>query len=154
MPCRLTLSSTTRCPGGRTVTGSGTFVSANAARAGLERFLNYHDPADLPGQKEAALRWMRPLGIRASAERVAIVSGAQNALVVTRLALFEPGSRIAVDTHTYSNFIELAKSLRIKLVPVAGDCSGMLPGARYRRIQKVAGARRQRLVRPIFPAIG
>lgn len=149
------------------VTGSGTFVSANAARsvtisrdrvpvecidfglvasfeqsnfmvaeaartvaarAGLERFLNYDDPAGLPGQKEAALRWMRPLGIRASADRVAIVSGAQNALVVTLLALFEPGSRIAVDTYTYSNFIELAKSFRIKLVPVAGDRSGMLPG--------------------------
>ncbi|NGZ77437.1 aminotransferase-like domain-containing protein [Saccharibacillus alkalitolerans] len=98
-----------------------------SARAGLEQFLNYDNPDGIPHQKEAALRWMRPLGITANADQVAIVSGAQNALTVTLLALFEPGSRIAVDEHTYSNFIELAKSLRIKLIPVPGDRSGMLP---------------------------
>ncbi|CAM4134570.1 aminotransferase-like domain-containing protein [Saccharibacillus endophyticus] len=148
------------------VTGSGTFVSANAVRsvtisrdrvpvecidfglvasfeqsnfmiaeavkkvaekAGVERLLNYDDPAGIPHQKEAALRWMRPLGIEAATDQVAIVSGAQNALTITLLALFEPGSRIAVDEYTYSNFIELARSLRIKLIPIPGDDSGMLP---------------------------
>ena len=98
-----------------------------AGRSGLERLFNYDDPAGLPHQKETALRWVRPLGIEATPEQVAIVSGAQNALTITLLALFEPGSRIAVDEYTYSNFIELAKSLRIKLVPVAGDRRGMLP---------------------------
>lgn len=149
------------------VTGSGTFVSATAARSvtisrdrvplecidfglvasfeqsnfmvaeatrrviersGLERLLNYDDPAGIPRQREIALRWMRSLGITASdPDQVAVVSGAQNALTITLLALFEPGSRIAVDEYTYSNFIELAKSLRIKLIPVAGDRLGMLP---------------------------
>ncbi|OWA35160.1 GntR family transcriptional regulator [Saccharibacillus sp. O16] len=149
------------------VTGSGTFVAANAARSviisrdrvptecidfglvasfeqsnfmvaeatrrvalrsGLDRLLNYDDPAGIPQQRETAIRWMRKLGITVeNPDQVAVVSGAQNALAISLLALFEPGSRIAVDEYTYSNFIELAKSLRIKLIPVPGDPLGMLP---------------------------
>lgn len=102
-------------------------VTKVAGKAGVERLLNYDDPAGIPHQKEAALRWMQPLGIQAAIDQVAIVSGAQNALTITLLALFEPGSRIAVDEYTYSNFIELARSLRIKLIPIPGDDFGMLP---------------------------
>jgi len=102
-------------------------VKKVAEKAGIERLLNYDDPAGIPHQKEAALRWMQPLGIEAATDQIAIVSGAQNALTITLLALFEPGSRIAVDEYTYSNFIELARSLRIKLIPIPGDDSGMLP---------------------------
>jgi DNA-binding transcriptional MocR family regulator len=58
---------------------------------------------------------------------MAIVSGAQNALAITLLALFEPGNRIAVDIYTYANFIEISKMFRIKLVPIPGDEHGMLP---------------------------
>lgn len=149
------------------VTGSGTFVSPNAARSitiskdkmreecidlglvgsfeqnsnmivaeaaknvmqksYLELLFDYNDPTGIPHQKKAALNWMETFGIHAKAENTAIVSGAQNALTVTLLALFEPGKRIAVDTFTYSNFIEIAKMFRIKLIPIPGDEHGMLP---------------------------
>ncbi|WP_339278004.1 PLP-dependent aminotransferase family protein [Paenibacillus sp. FSL W8-0426] len=150
------------------VTGSGTFVSANAARSiaiakepgmntyielglvasfeqtndlvaeaaknvmqktYLEQLLNYNDPAGIPHQKLAALNWMSTLGIHADPEQVAIVSGAQNALAITLLALFEPGHRIAVDQYTFSNFIEFSNMLRIRLVPIPGDLHGMRPEA-------------------------
>ncbi len=149
------------------VTGSGTFVSPNAARSitisldntprgyielgfgasfeecnhmvadtakkvmekrYLEQFFKYDDPTGMPHQKMAGLNWMQSFGIHAKPDNMAIVSGAQNALAVTLFGLFEPGNRIAVDRYTYSNFIELAKTLHIQLVPIAGDHHGMLPG--------------------------
>ncbi|MBB3112448.1 DNA-binding transcriptional MocR family regulator [Paenibacillus phyllosphaerae] len=148
------------------VTGSGTFVSQNAARSitiskdsesqdcidlafvasfeqtnpivasaakkvmgksYLESLLNYNNPTGLPHHKTAGLRWMEAFGIVAKTDQVAIVSGGQNALAITVLALFEPGNRIAVDMFTFSNFIEIAKMYRIQLVPIAGDRDGMLP---------------------------
>ncbi|OMF39354.1 aminotransferase-like domain-containing protein [Paenibacillus peoriae] len=95
----------------------------------LEQLLNYNDPAGIPHHKLAALNWMKAFGIQADTEHMAIVSGAQNALAITLLALFEPGDRIAVDQYTYANFIEVSKMFRIKLVPISGDEYGMLPEA-------------------------
>lgn len=150
------------------VTGSGTFVSTNAARSitiakesggdsyielgmvasfeqtndvvaeaakqvvqksYLEQLLNYNDPTGIHHQKAAALKWMEQLGIEANPDQIAIVSGAQNALMIVLLALFQPGHRIAVDVYTYANFIEIAKLLRIRLIPVPGDLQGMCPDA-------------------------
>lgn len=148
------------------VTGSGTFVSPNAARSitistekissecidlgfvasfeqsndivvetvkrvigksYLDKLLNYNDPTGIPHQKKAGLNWMESFGIRSDSEHMAIVSGSQNALAIALVALFEPGNRIATDIYTYANFIELAKMLHIKLVPIPGDRFGMLP---------------------------
>ncbi len=147
------------------ITGSGTFVSPNAARSitistdktanlielgfaasfeqtntlvkdsiqkvvdkrYLEQLLNYNDPTGIPHQKTAALNWMESFGIHTDQEHLAIVSGAQNALAIAMAALFEPGNRIATDLYTYSNFIELAKTFHIQLVPILGDQYGMLP---------------------------
>jgi DNA-binding transcriptional MocR family regulator len=94
----------------------------------FEQLLNYNDPTGIPHQKAAALNWMESFGIHIDQEHLAIVSGAQNALAIALIALFEPGNRIATDVYTYSNFIELAKMFRIQLVPITGDEFGMLPG--------------------------
>jgi DNA-binding transcriptional MocR family regulator len=93
----------------------------------FEQLLNYDDPTGLPHQKAAALNWMQSFGIQTQQENISIVSGAQNALAVALVALFEPGNRIATDLYTYSNFIQLAKMLHIQLVPINGDRFGMLP---------------------------
>ncbi|ANY70191.1 GntR family transcriptional regulator [Paenibacillus sp. BIHB 4019] len=98
-----------------------------AEKSYMEGLLNYNDPTGLPHHKMAGLSWMKTVGIHAKAEHVAIVSGAQNALAITLLALFEPGNRIAVDVFTYTNFIEISKMHRIQLVPVLADEEGMLP---------------------------
>lgn len=93
----------------------------------LEQLFNYDDPTGMPHQKMVGLNWMQTFGIHAKPENMAIVSGTQNALAITLFALFEPGNRIAVDRYTYSNFIELAKTFHIQLVPITGDHYGMLP---------------------------
>ncbi|QIB68743.1 PLP-dependent aminotransferase family protein [Aminipila butyrica] len=91
----------------------------------LSHLFNYDHPTGMPHQKLAGLNWMKGLGIQAEPQQTAIVSGTLNGLAVTLFALFEPGSRIAVDQFTYSNFIELAKTLHIQLVPIDGDLEGM-----------------------------
>ncbi len=42
------------------------------------------------------------------------------------MLFFEAGDKIAVDTFTYPNFIELAKMLSINLIPIESDSKGMI----------------------------
>lgn len=107
-------------------------LTEDATRAVIEKgylrnLYEYSHPTGHPHQRAAGVRWMEQLGVSADAEHTAIFSGAQNALTVSLLSLFSPGDRIAVDTYTYSNFIELARLLHLSLVAVAGDAEGMLP---------------------------
>lgn len=92
-----------------------------------EKLLDYGQPLGSPHQRQVAGRWLRRLGVEASPERVAVTSGAQNALVIALIALFQPGEVIAVDPYTMSNFIGLADMLHIRLVPVEQDGFGMRP---------------------------
>ncbi|MDQ1909705.1 PLP-dependent aminotransferase family protein [Paenibacillus sp. GD4] len=93
----------------------------------LEQLFNYNEPTGIPHQKIAGLEWMKAFGIHADTEHMAIVSGAQNALAIALVALFEPGNRIAVDIYTFANFIEISRMFHIQLVPIPGDEHGMLP---------------------------
>ncbi|MEH7452322.1 PLP-dependent aminotransferase family protein [Gottfriedia acidiceleris] len=93
----------------------------------LDQLLNYNDPTGIPHHKAAALNWMEAFSIKAAQDNLAIVSGTQNALVIALASLFEPGNRIATDFYTFSNFIELAKTLHIQLIPIHSDQFGMLP---------------------------
>lgn len=94
----------------------------------VEQLFSYDDPTGMQHQKMAGINWIKPFGIEAALDDMAIVSGAQNALAITLYALFAPGDRIAVDTFTYSNFIELARTLHIQLIAIPSDKDGMIPG--------------------------
>ena len=91
----------------------------------ISELLDYEYPTGMPHHKAAGVNWLKTVGIQTDTEHIAVVSGTQNGLALTLLALFEPGNRIAVDTYTYANFIELAKMYHIQLVPVSGDAQGM-----------------------------
>ena len=92
-----------------------------------EKLLDYGQPLGSPHQRQVAGRWLRRMGLDVPAERVAVASGAQNALVIALISLFQPGDAIAVDPYTMSNFIELADMLHLRLVPVGQDEFGMRP---------------------------
>ena len=93
-----------------------------------EQFLTYREPAGLSHQRQAASEWLSMLGVHVSYDELVIMTGAQNALTLTLLTLFNPGDRIVVDSFTYANFVEVAKLNHLTLVPVRGDSQGMLPG--------------------------
>lgn len=95
------------------------------AQQSFPRLATYDFPTGLPRHKEIGLRWLHLLGVEADAGHMAIVSGTQNGLALALFSLFDPGSRIAVDTYAYANFLELAKMYHLQLVPIKGDQEGM-----------------------------
>ncbi len=93
-----------------------------------EQLLNYYNPYGMPHQLQAAVYWLKQFGIDTDSDHMMLTSGAQNAIAIALFALFEPGDRIAVESFSYSNFIEVAKRFRIQLIPIPCDNMGMLPG--------------------------
>ena len=67
--------------------------------------------------------------IPAAKDNILLSAGAQNALSVVLISLFNSGDKIAVDDYTYTNFKELAHFLHIQLIAVSADESGMSPDA-------------------------
>lgn len=100
-------------------------LSAVSKKRQVSELLNYEYPTGMPHHKAAAVNWLQNIGVQTDADHLVIVSGTQNGLALAMLALFEPGNRIAVDSFTYANFIELAKLYHLQLVPIAGDNEGM-----------------------------
>lgn len=101
-------------------------IAAVVKKRQLSELLDFAHPTGMPHQKAVGANWLEGVGVHTDPEHLAIVSGTQNGLALTLLALFEPGDRIAVDTYTYANFIELAKLYHLQLVPISGDGEGML----------------------------
>ena len=97
------------------------------AQGSVDTLLNYSTPFGSPYQKSAALKWLHELGLHAHAEDIFFTTGGQNAFAILLITLFRHGDKIATDHFTYSNFIELANMLNIKLIPIQSDDVGMLP---------------------------
>lgn len=93
----------------------------------LAGYLNYKTPLGTRHQLNIARRWLMTQGVFVAPESIATVSGVQNGLALTLMALFTPGQRIAIDRYTYSNFIELATLLNLELVLIDYDEDGMKP---------------------------
>lgn len=93
----------------------------------VQNLLNYNHPLGSPHHKISAQKWLKKYNIDTDVENIAITSGAQNSLAVALISLFHSGDKIAVDTYTYPNFIELANMLNIQLIPIKGDVFGMKP---------------------------
>ena len=92
-----------------------------------ERLFEFGGTAEYRQHKQIARKWLSEFQIDVSDEDIILTSGTQNALVVSLLSLFKAGDKIAADTFTYSNFINLAKQLNIQLIPINSDCQGVLP---------------------------
>lgn len=104
----------------------------NAARLVLNdpnslRLFEYSDPLGTPRQLNAAAKWLSRLGITANTNNILLSAGAQNALSVILISLFQAGDKIAVDRFTYTNFKGLANFLHIQLIAVDTDEYGMRP---------------------------
>lgn len=104
----------------------------NAAQRILSReesikLFEYSSPLGTKRQINAARKWLRRIGVSAGEENVLLSAGAQNALSVILISLFEAGDKIAVDNFTYTNFKGLANFLHIQLVAVPSDEYGMSP---------------------------
>lgn len=90
----------------------------------LDALLRYQPHGGRPHERAVAARHLATHGLRAPAERVLIVCGAQHGLAVAATALLRPGDVVAVDALTYYGFKGVAEAQRLELAPVpvsAGD---------------------------------
>lgn len=104
-------------------------VGRLAEASDLSGLPRYQQPRGLLRHREAGAMWARRYGVSVGAEDVLVCAGAQHALLVTLMSLFNPGDRIAADPLSYPLLKQLAKRLRLQLVPVRMDAGGMLPDA-------------------------
>ena len=96
-----------------------------AGRKQFPQLLDYASPTGMVHQKAAGVNWLKNIGVETDPDHLMLVSGTQNGLAMSLLALLDPGDRIGVDTYTYANFIELARLHHLQLVAIGSDEEGM-----------------------------
>lgn len=104
-------------------------VGRLSAARDLSSLPRYQPPRGLLRHREAGAVWAGHYGLRVRADDLLICAGAQHALLTVLMALFNPGDRIAADVLSYPLLKQLARRLRLQLVPVRMDGGGMLPEA-------------------------
>lgn len=94
-----------------------TWTTAPAA----DHFLKYLSPFGTKAQISSATKFFNHLGVSTDDADVVLVSGGQNAIFSTLLALFNPGDRIATPSLIYPGIKHAAKSLGIQLIPIPDE---------------------------------
>ena len=89
------------------------------------KHFEFNSPFGTEKQKRVGKLWLSKFGINTNERNIAITAGAQNALAIALVSLFNPGDKIVTDTYTYANFIGLANMLNIRLIAVKSDANGM-----------------------------
>jgi len=77
--------------------------------------------------RELAAAWLTREGEQIGYDRVSVVAGGHNGVLVAILATGLSGKVVVTDEFTYPNFKELAGLMGIRLVSCAGDENGILP---------------------------
>ena len=112
-------------------------ASENVLKKGyIEELYSYTEVAGHLHQRAAGAHWMKQMDVHTDSEHTAIFSGAQNIISAALLSLFKIGDKIAIDEFTYSNLIGTAHLSHIRLIPVKGDESGMIPSELENRCRK------------------
>lgn len=103
---------------------------AELARSDNSAFMRPCRPiAGQDAHREAALRWLRPLGVRVPAERVIITNGAAHAVFLALAAIVRPGDVVATENLTEHGVIGLGHVLGFTLKGLATDAQGLIPEA-------------------------
>ncbi len=85
----------------------------------------YTSPEGHIKHRYIASKWLEQFKVNSRAENIIITSGAQNAISVVLVSLFNKGDRIIVDEFTYTGLKSLSELLGIILIPVKGTPSGI-----------------------------
>ena len=124
---------------------------ADVLRAGLRQLaltgdlhalLRYQPHAGRSHERACIARYAAGQGMVVNADEVLIVSGAQQGLAITVMALLQPGDVIAVDAVTYSGFKVLAQAHRLEMVAIpltehGPDLKALEALCRRRRVKAV-----------------
>lgn len=89
------------------------------------KYFEYKTSIDTKENIKVAKKWLKSFGVDAKEDCIAITNGAQNALAIIIMSLFNSGDKIVTDNYTYANFIGLANLLNITLIGIEQDDDGM-----------------------------
>tara|TARA_R110002167_G_scaffold29645_2_gene98861 strand:+ start:1100 stop:2434 length:1335 start_codon:yes stop_codon:yes gene_type:complete len=89
-----------------------------ASAGDLEALLHYQPHSGRKHERATVARHLECRGLSVDAEQVLIVSGAQQGLATTVMAMLNPGDVIATDALTYPGFKVLAEVHRLELVAI------------------------------------
>ncbi len=98
-----------------------------ASRPDRRALLRYQSNLGTRRHRLVGVQWARRFGVVAAPENVLVCSGAQHALFVTLAHLVEPGDGVLVEEWSYPGLFGIAKTLKIRLIPVAMDDDGLCP---------------------------
>ena len=109
----------------------------------LESLLRYQPLGGRPHEREIAARHLAQRGLAVAGDQVLWVEGAQHGLMLSGLALLQPGDVVAVDSLSYPGFKLVAEALRLELLPLPAQ--GMGPD-----LDRLESACRQRRVKAVY----
>lgn len=120
--------------------GSGAPPAVNAAAARIhaeDTVLNYSPALGVrPLRESLAAHYRRWYGSEVSADRIAVTTGSSGAFVLSFLAAFDPGDRVALAVPGYPAYRNILTSLGITVVPL--DCG---PDVRFQpTVEQLADA--------------
>jgi DNA-binding transcriptional MocR family regulator len=96
----------------------------------LAALMEYQPHAGRPAERAAGARWIeRSGGLAASPDQVVVTTSGQHAMAAVLAALTEPGDTLAVEALTYPGIRAAARLFHLKIVPLALDEHGLVPGA-------------------------
>jgi DNA-binding transcriptional MocR family regulator len=104
-------------------------MRAMTRRSDLSKLLHYQPNGGMRRHREMGASWVARYDIESHADRIIVCAGAQHALLVTLSSLCRPGDSIFVEELTYPGIKAVARLLDLKLVPLAMDTDGLIPGA-------------------------
>jgi DNA-binding transcriptional MocR family regulator len=89
-----------------------------AASGDLDALLHPAPHGGRVHERDMFARHLRNRGIRVPGSQVLIVNGAQHGLIVSAMAMFQPGDVLAVDELTYPGMKNLAQQFHLDLAPI------------------------------------
>jgi DNA-binding transcriptional MocR family regulator len=95
----------------------------------IAAWLTYAPIGGSMDHREAGATWCTTHGVPASADRVVVCGGAQQALTAILSAHCEPGDVVLTEALTYPGFLAAAQLLRLRVIGVAVDREGLVPDA-------------------------
>jgi DNA-binding transcriptional MocR family regulator len=104
-------------------------LGAAIPRSAGARVFGYQPNAGARHNRAAGAAWIGYSGLEAPIDRVIVTAGGQHAMLLSLMAIANPGDEILVEEFTYPGISDLASHLHLRLRKVALDKDGIVPDA-------------------------
>jgi DNA-binding transcriptional MocR family regulator len=104
-------------------------LAAAIPRSAAARVFAYQPNAGARHNRAAGSAWIAGTGLDAPVDRIVLTCGGQHAILLSLMAVANPGDEILVEEFTYPGITDLAAHLHLRLRTVALDKDGIRPDA-------------------------